>query len=127
MYSPIDKYSLAANLLADSIIVVITFTFSEEDFHRFRHVDPEEHIWIAEKSRDTGEHSGLNNRVFSKVLFTKRLRSQIPLNYKCTVKTSEDAEHNEENQFEEVPCAIIFHLKHDKLPCSERIHCLRLG
>jgi hypothetical protein len=133
MSSDSDDCSLSAgipmrcqtsNLLAQTIIIMTTFTLEKQNLHTFSHVDPQKLVRVANDSRRCGEYGSFENGILTEVALSESLHSEIPLDDKSAVQTTENSKNDVEEDFEEMPLAIVAHSKHDELPCTEGIHGL---
>ena len=101
-----------------------TLTFPEQNFHHLRHVNLQKHVWETQNGCDTRQDNGLHNRMLGQILLAECLNAEIPLDDKRSVQTAKNADEDKEDQLEEMPRAIVLHLKHDQLSGSKGIHCL---
>lgn len=91
------------SLLAQLVVVVFALALLEEDFHALRHVDAQEHVRVADDGCDDGEDHCLGDGVGGEVLLAKDLHLQVPFDDEGAVQPAEDADHQVEEDLEEVP------------------------
>ena len=116
--------TLWPNTLAQSIIVVSTLTFQEQNLHTLRHIDSQKHVRVAEQRRAGSQQGSLKNSIIRQVFLPERLSPEIPFDDKGAVEAAEDAEEDEDDDFEEVPGPVVTDGEHNQLACSKRVHCL---
>lgn len=92
---------------------MVGLTFSEENLHTLRHVDPQEHVGIAYDRRKDCQKCGFENGILRKVFLAESLRPQVPLDHECTIEPSEYPQDDVEYDLEEMPRTIIAYFKHD--------------
>lgn len=110
--------------IAELVIVVAHFAFLEQNLHALGHVDPQEHVRVADDSRGDRERDGFRDGVVCQVLFAEDLHFEIPLYDESAVEAAEDADEEVGQDLKEVPAAVVFDLEHDELPGAEGVHCL---
>lgn len=114
----------AVHSLADLVIIMGSFTFSEENLHALGHIDPQEHIWVTNNGSDKSQNRCFPDWVLREILLTEGLDAQVPFDYKRTVEPTKNTKDDVKDDFKEVPVTVILDLEHDQLTGSERIHCL---
>lgn len=112
--------------IAELIIVVSILTLLEQYLHALSHVDSEEHIRVADDSRENRQGNCLCDGIIPKVLFPKDLHLEIPLDDESPIQATERSDNEIEQDLKEVPATIVLDLEHDELTCSKGIHCLSI-
>jgi len=113
---------LIYSLLAETSIIVAVLALYEQYFHALRHINPQEHVWKADKGGEGRKQCCLKNGIFCQVLLPETLCTQIPLDHELTIKTAKDSKYDVKYDLEEMPIPIVSDLEHDKLASAEWIH-----
>jgi hypothetical protein len=110
--------------VAELVVAMSVSALLEQNLHAFRHVNPEEHVGVADDRREHRQGDCFCNGVVRKKLLPEDLHLEVPLYDKGAVKAAENSNDDIEQNLKKVPAAIVFDLEHDKLAGSKRIHCL---
>ena len=110
------------NLLAKLIVIMISLAFFKEYLHAFRHVNPEEHIRIANDGGEDSQNNSFRNLVIAQIFLPKDLHPEIPFHDESAIKTTERSNDEVKQYLKEVPRPIVLDLEHDKLTSPEGIH-----
>jgi hypothetical protein len=112
--------------VAELVVTMSVSTLLEQNLHTLRHVDPEEHIGIADNRGKHRQRDCFSDGIVPEKLLPKDLHFEVPFDNKSAVKPTKDSNDDIEQNLKEVPAAIVFDLKHDELTGSKGIHCLLL-
>jgi hypothetical protein len=104
---------------------VTTLTLQKQNLHTFRHINAQKLVRVAKNSRRCSEYSGFKNRILTEIALSESLYSEVPFDDKGAIESTEDSEDDVEEDFEEVPLAVVAYGEHDELACTEGVHGLR--
>jgi hypothetical protein len=119
-----DCVARPSNLLAQAVIIMTALALKKQDLHTFRHINTQKFVRVANNSRRCGEYGGFKDRILTKIALSESLHSEVPFDDKRAIQTAEYSEDDVEEDFEEVPLAIVAYGEHDELSCTEGIHGL---
>jgi hypothetical protein len=98
----------------------------KQNLHTFRHINAQKLVRVAKDSRSRSEYSGFKDRILTEIALSESLHPKIPLNDEGAIQTTEDSEDDVEEDFEEMPLAVVAHGEHDELSCTEGVHGLEV-
>jgi hypothetical protein len=110
--------------VAELVVAMSVSALLEQNLHAFRHVNPEEHVGVADNCREHRQGDCFCDGVVREKLLPEDLHLEVPLDDEGAVKAAENSNDDIEQNLKKVPATIVFDLEHDKLAGSKRIHCL---
>ena len=110
--------------VTELIVVLVALTLLKQYLHTLSHINPQEHVGVANHAGDDSESDSFCDGVCRKVLLAKYLHLEVPLDDESAVETTKDTNDDIEEGFEKVPRAVVGDVEHDELTGPERVHSL---